>query len=46
MDEMTPVHIEKDGVTYTFWYHNTLKDPCLKAKLDELRDRFAGQKAV
>jgi hypothetical protein len=41
MDEMTPVHIKKDGRTFTFWYHNTVLNPCLKAKIEELRERFS-----
>lgn len=39
-DDFTIVHLEKAGQPFEFTFHNTLEKPCLKAKIDELRQKF------
>jgi hypothetical protein len=41
VDEMAGIHIEdKDGVPHIFYFHNTLENPCLRQKIEELRQQF------
>jgi hypothetical protein len=41
VDEMTAIHIEdKDGVPHVYYFHNTLENACLKAKIEELQKQF------
>ncbi len=39
-DTMAEVHIRKGGTLFTFHYHNTLAQPCLRLELERMRRRF------
>lgn len=43
-DDLTMVHIrDANGCSHAFQYHNTIAQPCLKQKLEQLRQQFAAQ---
>lgn len=41
-DDLTTVHItDSKGCSHAFQYHNTTNQPCLKLKIEQLRQQFA-----
>jgi hypothetical protein len=45
-DDAATIKIEEDGVFHEYDYHNSLENPCLNRKIEELRRKFAQQKAA
>ena len=39
-DKMTELHIVRKGKIFTFHYHNTLAQPCLRLELDRMKRLF------
>ncbi|MGA7523905.1 MAG: hypothetical protein WBW84_15745 [Acidobacteriaceae bacterium] len=42
-DEMTVIHLEKNGRPFTYRFHNRNPEDCLAQKLRLLKRQFAGQ---
>ena len=41
-DDLTTIHItDANGSSTAFQFHNTLQQPCLKNKIEQIRQRFA-----
>jgi hypothetical protein len=39
-DSLTPIHMNRQGQLFTFFFHNRRRDDCLSQKLTDLKSLF------